>query len=140
MFENLFRPSYWLTFEPPALGGLSANLLFAFFALVFVLGIVVRIVSHHRTEDRYLQIAGQRISQLLVTMGLIGVGLFFFGFEDIYLFGAKFWYPIWVIAVIVWGYYIVRFIQKEIPKMREKELARKHVNKYMPPRRKKRKK
>ncbi len=139
MFENLLKPSYWLTFEPPSLGGLSANMLFAFFAAVFILGIIVRIVSHHRTNDRFIQLAGERVSSLFVTMGLIGVALFFFGFEDIHLFGGKFWYPIWVFSFIAWAFFVLRFIRKDIPRLSQKELSAKHVDKYLPVRKKRKK-
>ncbi len=133
---QIFQPSYWFTIEPAAVGGITGNIIFAFFVLVFVLGIVARAKALQK-EDRYLKAAGMRIAVLLITMGLIGVALFFFSFERIQLFGSRFWYLIWLIATIWWAVYIFRYIKREIPEQKKRARARKERNKYMPQKKKK---
>ncbi|MBT5807885.1 hypothetical protein HOI18_01270 [Candidatus Uhrbacteria bacterium] len=136
---SFFSPSYWLTLSPPQVNGTIGHLVFGFFVLCFVVGIVSRIVASNRTEDKYIEKIGQRIGTLFVTMGLLGVLLFFFSFERVSLFGARFWYPVWLIATGVWAFYIVRFIRRDVPAMRLRDMERKAISKYLPTGRKRKK-
>lgn len=138
MFDNFFDPSYWLTFSPPSVGGTSGNMIFGFFILFFVLGIVVRIVANNRTEDRYLKIIANRLAAWFITMGLLGVMLYFFSFEGINFFGAKFWYIVWVIITLIWFSYLFK-VFKKIPEIKDKAVQNREKYKYFPPRKKKRK-
>jgi hypothetical protein len=133
-----FQPSYWFTMQAPDVGGLIGNLVFVFFILVLILGIVGRIVVDRKTSDQYKREIGSRISSLLVTMGILGATLFFFSFERIQLFGARFWYPVWVIVTIFWGCLIVRFIKRDIPHMKARAQVHQHQRTYLPGPRKKR--
>jgi len=138
--SQLFSPSYWFTMSPPQVGGTLGNIVFGVFLLLFVVGIVARIVASNRTEDPYIQQIGRRVGSMFVTMGLIGVLLFFFGFEHIQFFGGRFWYPLWVIGVLVWGFFIVRYVKRDIPAMRLRDLDRKEQSRYLPKKKRKKKK
>ena len=87
--SSFFQPSYWLTMQPPEVGGLLGNIVFGVFIGLLVLGIIGRIVVDRRDDDRYKREIGGRISTLLITMGILGVILYFFSFEQIQLFGAR---------------------------------------------------
>jgi len=130
--SSLFQPSYWFTMAPPEVGGLIGNLIFVLFIGVLVFGIVGRIVADRKGDDRYVREIGNRISTLLVTMGVLGLILFFFSFEQIELFGARFWYVIWVIAVVVWSVRIVRYVKRDIPDMKARSESLRARAKYLP--------
>ncbi len=123
---------YWLTLQPPEVGGLLGGLVFGLFVLFLVFGIIGRIVVDRKGDDRYKRDVGSRISSLLVTMGLLGVILFFFSFEGIQLFGARFWYPLWVLATLVWVFFLVRYVKRDIPAKREREERLREQGKYLP--------
>ena len=129
---SFFRPMYWLTMNPPQVGGLLGNVVFLVFVLCVVLGIIGHIVTDRHKKDRYVRQIGKRISTLLVTMGILGVLLYFFSFEGIRLFGARFWYPVWMIITAVWVLLIIRFVKKDIPQAQQQTQARKAVTKYLP--------
>ncbi|PJA45094.1 hypothetical protein CO174_04635 [Candidatus Uhrbacteria bacterium CG_4_9_14_3_um_filter_50_9] len=139
-FLILLNPNYWFTIEAPLVTGLMGNVLFGVFALCFLLGIVTRVVASNRTKDLYVQKLGQRAGTLFVTMGLLGVVLFFFSYERIQFFGGRFWYPLWLVGLIVWLLVLVRYARRDIPAMRERDMNRKSVSKYLPAKKKKRKK
>lgn len=130
--SSFLQPSYWFSMTPPEVGGLLGNIVFGVFVVVLILGIIGRIVVDRRGDDRYRKEIGSRISSLFITMGLLGVVLFFFSFEEIQLFGARFWYLIWVIAVLVWTFFIVRFVKRDIPEKRTREIALREQAKYLP--------
>jgi hypothetical protein len=130
--SSFFSPSYWFTLSPPQVNGTLGHLVFGFFVLCFVAGIVSRIVASNRIEDQYIEQIGGRIGTLLITMGLLGVLLFFFSFERVTLFGARFWYLIWILTTALWVFFIVRFIKRDIPSMRQRDIERKAISKYLP--------
>jgi preprotein translocase subunit SecG len=138
MFDNFFDLSYWLTFSPPSVGGTSGNIIFGFFVLFFVLGIAVRIVANNRTEDRHLKTIANRLAGWFITMGLLGIMLYFFSFERIRFFGAKFWYVVWFIIAAIWFSYLLKAFKK-VPEIKEQAVQNKEKYKYFPPRKKKRK-
>jgi len=137
MFENMFDLSYWFTLQPALVGGTEGKMIFSFFVLLFVLGIVARIVSSHKTDDRHIREVFERGATLLVTMGILGAVLYFFSFEQIRLFGSRFWYLFWLIGIIVWGFFLLRFVKRTIPELRAHEALKAEHRKYFPPRRKK---
>lgn len=117
---------------PPEVGGLLGNIVFGVFVGVLILGIIGRIVVDRRGDDRYKKEIGSRISSLLITMGVLGVILFFFSFEKIQLFGARFWYLVWIIATLVWAFLLVRYVKRDVPRKREREVALREQAKYLP--------
>ncbi len=123
--------------QPPEVGGAVGTIVFVTFLLFFVIGIVGHIVVDRHGGDRLTKKMGNRISTLFVVMGLAGLILFFFGFERIQLFGARFWYPLWVVVTLVWGLTVLRFVKRDVPKMRERSLLRQVRDRYLPGRRKK---
>ena len=130
--SSLLQPTYWLTLQPPEVGGLLGSIVFGVFVLFLVFGIIGRIVVDRSGEDRYKREIGSRVSTLLVTMGILGVSLFFFSFEGIQLFGARFWYPIWIVATIVWAFFLVRYMKRDVPAKRAREESLREQGKYLP--------
>ncbi len=122
--------------NPPEVGGLLGTIVFVVFVVFFVLGIVGHLVSERKGSDRFVRTVGHRISTLLVTMGLLGVLLFFFSFEGIRMFGARFWYPLWVILVVVWAFLIVRYLKCDVPLQRARETSSRAQRQYLPGRKK----
>ncbi|MBI2474966.1 hypothetical protein HYV69_00905 [Candidatus Uhrbacteria bacterium] len=137
MFNNFLDPSYWFTLRPALVGGTEGKIIFGVFAILFVLGIVARIVSSNKTGDRYMKEVVERIATMLVTMGILGALLYFFSFEQIRLFGSRFWYLFWLIGIIVWCFFLLRFVKRTIPELRAHEALKAEQRKYFPPRRKK---
>ena len=73
-----------------------------------------------------------RLSTLFVTMGIIGLCLFLFSFEEIELFGARFWYPVWFMVVLVWAFMIYRYATHEVPTKQKRAQELEARSKYLP--------
>lgn len=126
--------------QPPEVTGTLGTVVFILFVLCFVLGIVGRIVTDRKEQDRFKREIGGRISTLLISMGLLGFMLFFFSFERAQFFGARFWYPVWLIIAGVWAYYIVRYVRVEVPAIKARSASRHAAGTYLPKSKKRRKK
>lgn len=133
---NYFNPIGWLSIQPANVDSVLGKIVFSVFVVIALFGLVSRLVTLHKTTDRYMKQIGEKISFLCITMGLSGIILFFFSFENITLFGGRFWYPIWSLGLIIWIIFLVRFIKKEVPAMRDRDLKRMNQMKYMPSRKK----
>lgn len=137
MLKTLLNPSYIFSFNSADVSGPESKAIFIVFVVVLILGLVSRIVSSKKTSDRHIYELGNRIGIMLCTMGVLGIVLYFFSFENVYLFGARFWYILWIIGLVVWIVYLVRYFRITIPQMRVRDQLHAEQRKYFPPRRKK---
>ncbi|MBI4713796.1 hypothetical protein HY771_01250 [Candidatus Uhrbacteria bacterium] len=131
------NPSYWLTIQPASVGGTSGKIIFGLFILIFVFGIAARVASSNTDKERHLREFGDRVATMFVTMGILGALLYFFSFEQIRLFGARFWYLLWLVGLVVWCFFLWRFIGRTVPERRAHEESQAQQRKYFPQRRKK---
>lgn len=132
MNYQLINPLYWLTLQPANTDGWMGKISFGFFVLLFLFGTVCRMVTVYRIKDRYIKQIGQRFGVFAVSMGILGMILFFFSYENIRLFGARFLYVFWLIAFIGWLIVSVKFVIHDIPLLRERDIKEHAKLKYFP--------
>ncbi len=140
-FDNIpeyLNPLYWLSTRPASVDTLTGRIVFGVFVAVFLFGVVARVFAAKQV-DKYKMMTFSRVANMLVTMGLLGALLYFFSFERIQFFGGRFWYPVWVIVLLVWGGVILNYIKKQVPRMREEARERLEKRKYLPKRKKRKK-
>ncbi|MFH1253777.1 MAG: hypothetical protein V1664_05650 [Candidatus Uhrbacteria bacterium] len=135
-FFTLIKPSYWFNLAPVSYGANSSNIteyiVLGFFVAILLAGIVLRIVQKRYSLDRFALKMFRALTRLLVTMGILGVILLFFSFEQVRLLGARFWYPLWLIGSLIWLFFILRTYFTVAPKERVKEDLRRQKEKYLP--------
>lgn len=130
----LISPSYWLTLDPPAVWTGAGRSLAVIFVGMLVASVVVRRVKVLRATDRHQGNVYRRVAGLLFTMGLVGLALFFFSFQEIRLFGARFLYLVWIAGTAWWIVSIARYAKRDVPEARMRELERREREKYLPKR------
>lgn len=134
MFDptSLLSPRYWLDLTPTPLTGLTEKILLCFFLVVFVVGLFFRLTEQRKRFDRFKSRAWQRLGRVGLTMSVFGLLILFFGFEQVRLLGARFWYPLWLIGVLVWLFFIWRDYYQVAPRERRLEEQRRQREKYLP--------
>lgn len=132
MFSNLFRLSFWFDLSPVTFSPLFERGLFLLFALLAVVAAAIRIVARKKTYDRDTTRVFLRVATMMTTMSILGFIWFFFSFEEIYIFGARFFFLIWVLGVLYWSYTIYRFAKYTLPEERLSAGVKESVNKYLP--------
>ena len=130
--QPLIDPNFWFNLQPHALSPGFDRAFFLFFSILIITGAVSRIVMRHKKSDRHLAKAYRMVSQMLLSMGLLGTAMFFFTYEEIYILGARFWFLLWGIGLVVWIVFIVRYAKKKIPLLRTADLEKNKENKYLP--------
>lgn len=137
---NFLSPTYWFTMQPPEVTGGLGTALFVLFVLMFVHGIIGRIVADKKGQERFKREIGGRVSTLMIVMGVLGMMLYFFSFERAHFFGARFWYPTWGIFTVIWVYHIVQYVRRDIPAIKARSSARAAAGIYLPKSKKRKKK
>lgn len=130
----LWSLSFWFDLTPTRMAAAFEAGFFAFFALAIIAGSVIRMMIRNGKYDRYRAIMLKKIATLCSTSGVVGMVWFFLTFEEIQFFGSRFWFLIWVVAVLAGVVSIVRYVKKEVPALQHREQSRADVNKYLPKR------
>lgn len=128
----LISPSFWFDLTPTALGPFFERAFFAVFALMVIAGMATRIAARNKLTDKYERIMALRAANLAFVYGLVGFVIYFFTFEEIEFFGARFWFLVWFIALIISIVRLVRYVKKEVPALRHRDQSRVEANKYLP--------
>ncbi|MBI2550822.1 hypothetical protein HYV73_00550 [Candidatus Uhrbacteria bacterium] len=127
-FSALFSWNYWLTLNPPNLAGFLGWVVLVVFAALCSAGIGLTIWNHH-SPKRENAFRWRHFANWCLTLGFVGLILFFFSFEQIRLLGARFWYPIYGLWGLIWLVVIFRTrasgVSREVLERRERE-------KYLP--------
>lgn len=126
----LITPSFWLDLGPQPPSDAMSMALFILFAAVVLASAAVRFVRH-KTADKLKRALLARVSDLLVTMGLVGLLLTFFLYEQIRFFGAHFWFLAWAAGLVAWIVAVVRFARVDMARMRGANAAQKERAKYL---------
>ncbi len=128
----LFSLSFWFALQQNALSPGFARAFFVLFAIIIIGGAVTRIIARNVKEDRYIVRLYRKIAVASMTMGFVGLFWLFLAFEEVYLFGARFWFLFWMIGAGIWIYFIVNFAKKKIPALRIEDAHLREANKYLP--------
>jgi len=130
--ETLLDPAFWFSKDIPDVTTPLGRAAFIVFALMFFVGVYLRFRAGKRVKDDLDRIIKITIIRLLVTMGLIGVFIYFLSFQKVDVLGARFWYPVWLIVTLVWTFFVLRFIKNDIPKRRVRAKEKMEKEKYLP--------
>jgi len=128
----VFSPSFWFDLTPTAMSPLFDKLFFILFALLVIAASAARMVANNKLEDKYHKIIALRAANIALITGVLGLVLYFFTYEEIQFFGARFWFLILLIGVIVAVVRLVRYAKKVVPVKRKNEQSKAEVNKYLP--------
>ena len=136
--SQIFSLGFWFELQTSGLSATYERGFFFLFALLVICGSVSRIMAKNKKDDRFMVKAYKYVAQMFMTMGILGLMWFFFAYEQIYFFGARFWFLVWLLGLIAWIVWIVRYVKVKIPELKELGSAKKETNKYIPKKKSKR--
>jgi len=128
----LFQLDFWFRLDPVGLNTVFETAFFFLFAIFIILASVSLIIARQKKGDRFAVKAYKLLGQMFMTMGILGMLWFFFTFEEIYFLGARFWFLLWLVALIVWLIGIYRYIKIIVPEMKNHGKEKAEANKYLP--------
>lgn len=132
--ENLFNPSYWFDLTPVRMSSTFEIGFFILFSVFILAGLSFRIMKKSRT-DKYERISLEKATNLCLVIGLLGLLWLFLSFEEISIFGARFWVLLLGLGFLISLVQQYRYHKLKVPQLRMLEQSKAEVNKYLPRRR-----
>jgi amino acid transporter len=131
----IFQGSFWFDLFPSALSPLFERGFFFLFAAIVFAGAALRIIARRSEYDRDQKLIMRTVATACTVMGLAGLVWLFFTYQEVYLFGARFWFLIWLAIAMYVTYRLVRFARVDVPAMKEARNIQKEINEYLPKKR-----
>jgi len=129
--KNLIVPGYWFS-EPEPLNKFSLWFLLGFFGAMVVAAVVIYVTAQKKKDDKPLVRGLNKLSGLLIWMGLLGLAVIFFRYEHAFFLSRRFWMATWLIGAIVWLVFVVRYFKVAMPKARINQQEQERLKKYLP--------
>ncbi|MDO8490096.1 MAG: hypothetical protein Q7S47_01615 [bacterium] len=132
--NRLFSLFYWLSLEPQVLslrGTIILTSFFGFFILLKILGKMLYIrykKDLSAPEKNFLA----KIESMLLTMGFAGLAWVFFAYEGLPFLSARFWFLVWGVSFVIWGYLLLRTALVQLPVQMAAIKEKERFNKYLP--------
>lgn len=108
------------------------RVLLVLFIALFFAGILVRLLTLRQGWEKLVKRAVQRASSMLMVMGLLGLMLYFFYYERIYLLSMRFGYLLWLALFGYYVYRLVKYVRVEIPAIEKRRAEREEISKWLP--------
>ncbi|KKR97548.1 MAG: hypothetical protein UU49_C0028G0012 [Candidatus Magasanikbacteria bacterium GW2011_GWC2_41_17] len=129
--KNILNLRYWFS-EPPYQNLLAMKIALIFFVIMLVAGVVLAILSQKEKFSVYIKRLFAKIASLLGWMGALAFVLLFFRYEATPFLARRFWYGFWLVGLIVWVVYILRYWYKQVPLKRQRQAEKERLRKYLP--------
>jgi len=129
---NILKPSYWFNLAPGQFLPGVANVLYIFFAIMIVFSIASKIMQNKNKKDTLTQKMWSKFYYFFATLGIFGLILVFFRQQMVYFLSAPFWLILWFVGLLVWLFFIIRYIKITIPRVRADQDLKKEMEKYLP--------
>ncbi len=125
---NLLTLDFWFTLRPAPLIPFSQYLFIGFIALLVLFAIILIFIKMKTGLYRGFF---KRLYTFCLSNAVIGAIFFFFNYEIIPFFSARFWLGLWALVMIVWLALILKKLQA-IPRQKKQQAADKELKKYLP--------
>ena len=125
---NLLTWSFWLSLRPENLTPLSQQIFIGFLILLAALAVFIALIK--RGVGIYRGFL-KRLYGFCLGNAVIGLLLFFFNYEMVPFFSARFWLAIWIIVMAAWLFFIIKKL-KTIPLQKKEQEKNKELKKYLP--------
>ncbi len=130
--NNLLTLNLWFGLYPPPMQKGILYFLVIIFALLFLVGVIGKVYSLKAKIEKFYRRAISKIGDAFITMGAIGLLLCVFSYEQIPILSMRFFYLVWLIIMLIWAYFLYKYMFIEIPKLLELKKLREQEDKWLP--------
>ncbi len=125
---NLLSFNYWFALSPLSF---IRSAQFAIISFLIVLFLAYLFFAFYRKRKGFYKLLYLKLHDFFLTNLLLGLLLFFFEYQRVYFFSARFWWLIWLVFMLIWGFNIFKNFKKTL-KNREEKIKEKEFKKYLP--------
>jgi len=125
---KLFRADYIFELNPVATG------LYLYFSIIFGILILLAVVFFFvsRRKNKIYHTLQRRAFIFFTAIGIIGLLLTFFRFEQISYLGSRLMFLVLMVVFVLWGGWIGFYIFFVLPKEKQKNFKKQKFIKYLP--------
>lgn len=131
---KLTKLSFWFAMRPAPMSKEFTIAAALFFGLFIVAKIILRVIMEKR--KKLMTAADKKLSNMIqsfcLTMGSLGLLWTFFAFEGLPILASRYWVLVWLLGVIIWAYFIVRYYAMEYTDLRTRIAERARIERYLP--------
>lgn len=129
----LLSLSYWTSLlPPPTFDPLFFYLTVAEFGGALIVAIVLFVLSKKWSDRIFWAKAAPRIGHMLVWYSVLGFLNLWLAYEQVYLWGARFWILVLMLGALIWLGFILKYIFKKMPKEKAAYEEKMRIRKYIP--------
>ncbi len=125
---NLLTWDFWFNLNPGPLTVLNQKIFIGLLIAFVALAIFVLIIK--RSGGIYRGFLN-RLYGFYLANTVIGLVLFFFNYELVPFFSARFWLALWLGVMIIWLFFIIKKLRL-IPLQKKEQEQVKEMKKYLP--------
>lgn len=128
--KHFLYSSYW--FSQPDLATKGVEAVYLVILLALVLGGIAALIIRRRSVMPAMQNLLNRYAACGITMGIVGLLLFYFREQHVFFLGWRIWFLLWIIILASWLYRLVSYHLKRIPFIKAAYEERVAREKYLP--------
>lgn len=125
---NLLTWRFWFTLRPESLLPLTQKI---FIGLLIIFALTAFFIALIKRKSGIYRGLFKSLYSFFLSNALIGFILFFFDYEIIPFFSARFWLALWFLVMLVWLFFIIKKL-KSIPAQKKQDEEKKELKKYLP--------
>ncbi len=130
--ENLLSLHFWFNIRPPQLTPLFQYSLITFIILLAAgCGFFFWKKRKKGKSKNFYITAWRKLYYFCGTNLILGLLLLLFNYEKTPFFSARFWYLVWLAEMLVWLFFIYKFL-KTVPEKIKKAEQEENYKKYLP--------
>jgi small-conductance mechanosensitive channel len=129
--QFFLKPAHLFNVRPQAMSARAITILAIIFGLFVIFGLINKMAGR-KTKDGLKAKAFKRLWYLGITSGCLGYVYLAFAWQGVALLAARFWLLIILAVVIVWLFFIAKYLYIEAPKLRKNIDQKRDFEKYIP--------
>jgi len=133
---KIFDLNYIFLTNPAPLHPLQRGIAIVVFGGLIIVAIAFVFRAHRKDIDNVAKRVATKISTFAFTTGLIGLVLFLLRQTRVYFFSRRFFFLLWLVALIIWLVFLLKYIFKKAPEARQTLTERQEFEKYLPKKKK----
>mgnify|MGYP001580976089 CR=1 FL=1 len=128
--ENTMHMDYWFKQPDQMMGPIMWFLVVILLALILS-GFILKLARRYRGDKFHKEIM-RRVSNLNLTVGILGLLWLFMLTEHVLLLAWRFWVLVLSLIFFWWLSRVLRYATKRVPFLRAESAAKENLEKYLP--------
>jgi len=132
MFNQLLKFSYWFDTYPLFFTPVFFWVLLSLFLALTILGTYLAVRVSKQKMDSLKKKIFSKFFHWSLSAGIAGLILVFFKQQRTPYLGMRIWILIWLIICFIWLIFVLKFLFRQVPKIKKEQQEKQEFEKYLP--------